>query len=603
MSDHEPANPPPEAATRNEVDSPEQKGLGQFLPIVEWWPNYSTKACLIDLRAGIFVAILLIPQAMAYAQLAELSPTFGLRAAVVAPVLYLLLGTSRYLAVGPVALVSLLAADAIQRANAATGASPEQISVTLGLLVGGVLIGLGLLKFGFLANFLSSPVTTGFVHAAALIIGVSQLPKLLGIEPPERGGGFLARAWDLAPRLGEAHWATVALGGSALLVLLLARGPLESGMKRLGLPDQVSSLVARSMPMVVTLIAIALTWSLQLDARGVATVGDLGSALPSLQLPPTDLALWQTLLPSALVIAVVGFVTSLAVARSLAKRRGEKVRANQELVALGASNGFAALLGGYPIGGSMSRSAVGFDGGARTPISILFAAAIVLASTYFAAPAIARLPLAVLAAVVAAALVGFVQPRTLLRTWRYDRSEGWILILTFLGVLVLGVDLGLAAGAGLALSFHLWRTSQPRFVIEAPHEASQDLRSAEHESVDEQETRPVLVMRLDETLCFANTQHVENTVLENLAQRPDVVCLLLDFRAVNHIDVTGLEALESLFADLSAAKVALAIAEIKEPVFQGLQRAGFLDRLGEDYVFFNAEKAAEELRARYQRAR
>lgn len=584
-----------EAAERKEIEAPEPEGPSRYVPILDWWSGHGWGGAARDLRAGLFVAILLIPQAMAYAQLADLPPAVGLRAAVVAPLLYAVFGTSRYLAVGPVALVSLLVAEVAGSTAQESGLPAGQVMVTLTLLVGLALVGLGLLRFGFLANFLSSPVITGFVHAAALIIAVSQLPKLIGIAPPERGDSPVQGMRELVPRLTEAHGASLLIGAVALGLLLVAGGPLGAWLRRAGLAEATARLVARSVPMLVVVVAIALTWWLDLGSRGVATVGEIRAAVPVAIAPEWRPGLWQQLLPSALVIAVVGFVTSLAVARSLAQRRRERVDANQELVALGASNLLTAVFSGYPVGGSMSRSAVAFDSGGRSPLAVAFAGLLVLAASFVAAPAIARLPLAVLAAVVMAALANFVRPRVVLRIWRYDRKEAWVVVLTFLAVLTFGVEVGLVTGATLALSLHLWRTTRPRFVIEAPLPQANDLRSTERDEVDEKDTHPVLVMRLDETLFFANVRYFENTVLEKLSSRPDVLCLLLDFRAVSHVDVSGFEMLEQLQETLAAAGVQLALAELKEPLHQRLGSTGFLDRLGEGRVFLRITDAVEKL--------
>jgi SulP family sulfate permease len=584
-----------ETKNRESIEAPEPEGPSRYLPILDWWPGHGWGGTLRDLRAGLFVAILLIPQAMAYSQLADLTPAMGLRAAVVAPLLYALFGTSRYLAVGPVALVSLLVAEVAGSAAQEAGVPAWQVMVTLTLLVGLALVGLGLLRFGFLANFLSSPVITGFVHAAALIIAVSQLPKLVGIAPPQRGDSPAQAIADLAPRLVEAHGLSLLVGVGALVLLLVAGGPLGGWLRQVGLQEATARLVTRSVPMLVVVVAIALSWGADWTSRGVATVGEIRAAVPVAVAPEWRPGLWRQLLPSALVIAVVGFVTSLAVARSLAQRRRERVDANQELIALGASNLLTAVFSGYPVGGSMSRSAVAFDSGGRSPLAVAFAGLLVLVASFAAAPAIARLPLAVLAAVVMSALANFVQPRVVLRIWRYDRKEAWVVVLTFLAVLTFGVEVGLVTGATLALSLHLWRTTRPRFVIEAPLPEADDLRSIDHHEVDEKDTYPVLVMRLDETLFFANVRYFENTVLEKLSRRPDVLCLLLDFRAVSHVDVSGFEMLEQLLETLEAAGVQLALAEIKEPLHQRLGSTGFLDRLGDSRVFLRTADAVEEL--------
>lgn len=570
------------------------KTLRRWLPLIEWLGEYRLSWLLRDGLAGLFVAVLLVPQAMAYALLADLPPQVGLYASIAPAVVYALFGSSRFLAIGPIALVSLLVADATAQAGAAI--EPRQAALALAAIVATILILMSVLRLGFVVNFISDPVMIGFTSAAALLIGTSQLRSLFGLEV-ERGATLLESLEPVIQRLGEFHATTAALGLSTLLLLLLSERFGERGLRSLGVGAQARFFAAKAIPLLLLALGSALTWLLALEtAAGVAVVGELGAGLPPLTLPPLSLDVWLALLPDAAAIALVIFVGASAIGKSLAGRRRRHIEPDQEALAVGLSNAAAACTGAYPVGASLSRSALSFDSGARTPLASIAVALVVLLAVLFLQPLFYHLPKALLAALVIAAVVGLFKLDSILRIWRYDRAEGVVLLFTFFAVLLAGVKIGLAFGVIAGIALYLWYTSRPRIILEGRLEDSDEYRSAERDGVTA-ETSPVLVLRIDQDLYFANTLYVEQRVLREIAEQAQLQCALLDLKAVNQIDASGLLMLERLADTLAEIGVTLAIAEAKKPVQAALEQAGLPHKLGAGGLYTRADEAIQALRA------
>lgn len=574
-------------------------GLARHLPAVGWLRTYAAADLPGDLLAGLIVAVLLVPQAMAYAQLADLPPRVGLYAALVPPLAYALLGSSRFLAVGPVALVSLMVGESAPRVAAAHGFAPAEAALALAAVAGLAMAVMGLLRLGFLVEFISQPVLTGFAAAAALLIVASQLQHLLGVDAP-RGENFSATLAGVLRSLPRAGSITLAVGLGCLAVLALARGPLGRRLRAAGLPARRRHLVVRGVPLAVLAAAALAAWALSLDRRGLATVGAVGGGLPRPALPPLDPALWADLTSSALAIALVAFVTATAVSRSLGGRRRQRVEPSQELVGLGAANLAAAVTGGYPVGGSISRSVVAFETGAKTPLAGLVAAAVVAASLLLLGPLLAWLPRAALAALIVVAVLGLIDLRAIRRTWGFSRSDAAAMAVTFVVTLGFGVEWGIAVGAATGLLLLLWRSSRPRIaVVGRLSEEDRYFRSVDRDEVDD-EVSPVLVLRLDRSLIFANTRHFEDRVLGEVADHRDARALLLDLGSVNEIDLSGLETLHRLVDDLGAAGVPVAVAHVKEPVFELLESGGLCERIGRERIFVSTHEAVETIEGWYR---
>ncbi|MCC7412848.1 MAG: sulfate permease [Gammaproteobacteria bacterium] len=550
-----------------------------------WLRHYRREALAPDLVAGAVVAVMLVPQSMAYALLAGLPPVTGLYASMLPLVAYAALGTSMTLAVGPAALDSLMVAAAL--AGVAAGGDPLA-AARLALLTGAILTLVGVLRFGVLANFLSVPVVSGFTSAAALVIACSQLAALLALEVP-RDHDFASQLLASLQALPDAGAVTAALGIGALGLLAGAR--LLAARDR---PGRLRLMLARAGPLLVVLAGAALVWGYDLDrTAGVAVTGVIPSAVPRLAVPTGKLHAWLDLLPSAALIALVCSLESLSVGRTLASRRREKITANRELVALGAANFAAAVSGGYNVAGGLGRSLVNYSAGARTPLASVVTAVLVLTFALLLGPLFAYLPKTVLAAIVIAAVVPLVDVASFARTWRYNPADALSLGATFVTVLAAGIERGIIVGVALSLVLHLWRTSRPHIAIVGRVGDTEHFRNVQRHAV---RTVPeVLAVRIDESLYFASAHALEDRVLAEIAERPQVRHVVLVASAVNFIDASALETLDALVNRLRDAGVTFHLAEIKGPVMDRLQHSDFLARLQPGQVFLSTHAAMRAL--------
>ncbi len=539
------------------------KPLRQWVPMLEWAPAYNRQAFGRDMLAAVIVTMLLIPQSLAYATLAGLPAQVGLYASIVPLILYAVFGTSRTLSVGPVAIVALMTASAA--GAVATQGTPEYVAaaLTLALLSGLILIAMGLARLGFLTNFLSHPVISGFITASALIIAASQLGPLLGFSNtgntlPELGTGLING-------LRSVHGPTLALGGLTLVFLYAMRwSPLEPNLRR-------------TAPLLALVATTTLSWWLGLADRGVAVVGDISGGFPPLTTPPLEPDLWSTLFMGALLISIVGFVESISMAQTLAARRRQRIDPDQELIALGSANLGASFSSGMPVTGSFSRSVVNFEANAETPaVGIYTAVGIALVTALFT-PLISHLPLATLSATIIVAVLSLVDLPIIKRTWDYSVSDFAAMLATIGVTLAVGVESGLIAGVALSLGLHLYRTSKPHSAVLGRVPGTEHFRNVERHEVETDEK--LLVVRVDESLYFANARHLEDRVQELIAARPSVTDLILTCQAVNTIDASALESLETINRRLSHAGIRFHLAEVKGPVMDGLRKTELLQSL------------------------
>lgn len=546
-----------------------------------------------DCLAGAIVAIMLVPQAMAYSLLAGLPPQIGLYGAASAAIIYPFFGTSRYLAVGPVAIVSLLVATGVASLAPASPADALGYAIQLALLVGLIQLALGIGRLGFLVNFVSHAVIAGFTTAAALLIGLSQVKLLLGISLPRTGNApELIRA--LTVRLPDTNPTTVILGICSMALLVFFGSGLRSILQRTRLPEKWIVPLTKSAPLVVVVAgSVAVSLMGQSRKTVVAIVGEIPGGLPSFHLPIPHLSAWSELLPTALAITLVGFAESYAVAKALASKRREKIGANRELVALGAANLGAALVGGFPVAGGFSRSVVNFSAGARTRAASLVSGGLLIVTLAFLTPLFHNVPHAVLAAVIVVAIAKLIDFGSLLELWKYSHGDGAAYLVTFLAVLLLGVEAGILAGAAVALALHLWRTSRPHLAVVGRLGETEHYRNVLRHEV---RTDPhVLAVRVDESLYFANMAYLEERLLEMVAQRPEVRDLVLINSAVNFIDGSALETLKNLIGELQDAEVTFHMAEVKGPVMERLERSGFRSWLGSGQIFPTTHEALQAL--------
>jgi SulP family sulfate permease len=583
------ANPPKNSATIRQNNT----GLKRYMPFLDWLLHYQRSDLTGDMMAGVIVAIMLVPQGMAYALLAGLPPQVGLYASILPLFIYGLLGSSRVLAVGPVAIVSLLVASGITPLANGDMALYISLAITLAFLVGIIQIGMGLFRVGFLVNFLSHPVLVGFTAAAAIIIGFSQVKHVLGFSVPRFEHFYQQIAYTLN-HLAETNLVTLAIGVSSILILLFFKYRASSLFLRAGLPQNLVVPLSKSAPLVIVgLFTLLVQWFGLDQVAGVKIVGNVPGGLPPLTLPQFDLSLWTLLLPTALTISFVGYMESVSVAKSLASKRRQKIDADQELIALGASNLGATFTGGYPVTGGFSRSVVNFSAGANTGLASIITGSLMLLTVVFLTPLFHSLPNAVLGAIILVAVANLIDAKAIKHIWRYNKGDAAALIITFLAVLVVGIERGILVGAAVSLGIFIWRTSKPHSAVVGRIPHTEIYRNVLRYDV---ETWPqIIAIRVDESLYFANTKYLEDTVLGLVADRPEVEHFLLIGLAINFIDSSALETLESLRAELQSAGVDLHLASIKGPVLDGLKQIGFVDLIGEDHIHFNAQDAMVNL--------
>ena len=560
------------------------------LPALQWARQYDRAQFGADALAAVIVTIMLIPQSLAYALLAGLPPQMGLYASVAPLLAYALFGSSRVLAVGPVAVVSLMTAAAI--APFAAAGSPQYVAaaITLAFLSGAMLLVMGVLRLGLLANFLSHPVISGFISASAVLIAISQAKTLMGVKA--EGENTVRLVLALLREAPNANLLTLAIGLASTAFLFWVRKRLKPLLVRLGLNARLADTLAKAGPVAAIAVTALLTWAFGWQRQGVKIVGTIPTGLPPLSMPQWDMALWQQLAMPALLISVVGFVESVSVGQTLAAKRRQRLLPDQELVALGASNLSSAFTGGFPVTGGFARSVVNFDAGAQTPAAgVLTAGGIALASLLLT-PALYYLPQATLAATIVVAVLSLVDFGILERTWRYSKADFAAVAATLGVTLFVGVEQGLIAGCAVSLALHLLRTSRPHIAVVGLVPGTQHFRNVLRHKV---RVSPRLVtLRVDESLYFANARALEDAVNDAVAQRPGLQHVVLQCSAINVVDASALESLEAIRDRLKDAGIALHLTEVKGPVMDKLQHTDFLDHLT-GRVFLSQYDAVREL--------
>ena len=566
------------------------KKLSTWLPILSWGQQYNRNTLVSDLLAATIVTVMLIPQGLAYALLAGLPPEAGLYASVAPLLLYALFGTSRVLAVGPVAVVSLMTAAAISEQGALSGASPWAIAITLAFLSGALLLLMGLLKLGFLANFLSHPVISGFISASGLLIAASQLKTIMGVRA--EGQHFFDILSALARQLSQTHLLTLAIGVSTIIFLFWVRKGLKPLLQRAGLGPRLADSLAKAGPVAAIAVTLTLTWWLEWQTQGVKIVGAVPQGLPPLTLPLWDLSLLKQLALPALLISIVGFAESISVGQTLAAKRRQRIEPNQELIALGASNLSASLSGGFPVTGGFARSVVNFDAGAQTPAAGIYTAVGIALASLFLTPALYFLPQATLSATIIVAVLSLVDLTIFKRTWQYSKADFAAALSTFLVTLALGVELGLVTGVTVSLTLFLYRTSRPHIAEVGLVPGTEHFRNVLRHSVL---VNPTLVsLRVDESLYFANSKALEDHINQSMASMPNLQNVVLLCSAINDIDASALESLELIEARLLSAGIALHLSEVKGPVMDRLKHTHFLQHLS-GQVFLTHYQAIQAL--------
>lgn len=537
--------------------------MAALLPCMYWMRGYRRQDLRGDMTAGLTTAVMLIPQSMAYAMLAGLPPIVGLYAATVPLVLYALFGTSRQLAVGPVAMDSILVAAGVGAIAAPGSEAYLAYAVLLAAMAGVLQVSMGLARLGFLVNLLSNPVISGFTSAAALIIGLSQLPHLLGVSLP-RSQHVHEILFAAARALGGVSLPTLALGTGGILLLM--------ALKRW------NPLFPRALA-VVALGALAV-WLLGLDARGVATVGHVPAGLPALALPVWDPAAMRALAPTALAIALVAFMEAISVAKAYARRNRYELDPNRELVGLGLANLGAALFRGYPVTGGFSRTAVNAQAGARTPLAALVTASVVAATLLLLTPLFFYLPRAILAAIIMTAVFGLIDLREARRLYLSHRADLALMLITFAATLSLGIQTGILAGVAASLLWFVHKANRPHVAVLGRLPGTSVFRNVRR--FPEVETFPgVLIIRVDAPFFFGNVAYLKETLARLERARPEPLrAVILDASSISDMDSSADTALHEIAQDYRQRGIAFMIASANGPVRDAMARSGLGDALG-----------------------
>ncbi len=554
--------------------------LSKYIPSIEWLKNYNKADLKGDLSAGLTVGVMLIPQGMAYAMIAGLPPIFGLYASTIPLIIYALFGTSRQLAVGPVAMVSLLTAAGV--GVLAEGGTAEYITlaIALALMVGVIQFALGVFRLGFLVNFLSHPVISGFTSAAALIIGLSQLKHLMGVDL-DRSSYVHEILLQAVEHVSATHLPTLMVGLGGIAVILLLKRFVKA------IPGQL----------VAVLLGIIVVWGLGLADSGVKIVGDIPQGLPSITAPNLDLSVWQKLMPTALAISIVSFMESIAVAKAIqSKHRNYKVVPNQELISLGLANIFGSIFQSYPTTGGFSRTAVNDQAGAKTGLASIISAGLIVLTLLFLTPLFYYLPKAILASVIMVAVFGLIDLKEPKHLWRSNKTDFVMLVVTFFATLALGIEEGIATGVILSLIMVIYRTTKPHMAVLGKVPGTRVFRNIER--FEDLETRDdVLIIRFDADLYFANinyfTEQIEEMIEEHGTESLRVV--VIDAESINHIDSSGVHALEQLITDLKERDIYLYLAAVKGPVRDSLHMGHLIEKIGEHRFFLTKQGALDHI--------
>ena len=564
--------------------------LSRYLPILSWGKTYNQLSLTNDLVAAVIVTIMLIPQSLAYAMLAGLPPQMGLYASILPITLYAIFGTSRALAVGPVAVVSLLTAASISRIAAPGSEEYIFAAITLAFLSGVFLLAMGIFRLGFMANFLSHPVIAGFISASGIIIAVSQLKNIFGIEA--HGHNLVQILSSMSGYLGEINWITTTIGILTAAFLFWVRKGLLPLLRGLGLPKRTAEIIAKTGPVAAIVATTLLVWAFDLKSAGVKIVGAVPQGLPPLTVPGFSLELWTSLLSSAVLISVIGFVESISVAQTLAAKKRQRIDPDQELIGLGAANIGAAFTSGFPVTGGFSRSVVNYDAGADTPAAGAYTAVGLMFASLFLTPLIFFLPKATLAATIIVAVLSLVDFSILGKAWRYSKADFIAVAATMFITLVVGVEVGVITGVLVSILIHLYKSSRPHIATVGQVPNSEHFRNVLRHDVI---THPnILTVRVDESLYFANARFLEDHLFERVACRTELRDVILMCSAINAIDMSALESLEAINERLCDMGVSFHLSEIKGPVMDQLVDTDFLKYLTGE-IFLSQKIAVDRL--------
>jgi len=561
------------------------------MPILRWGRDYDKAKLIDDSMAAVIVAIMLVPQALALALVAGLPPQVGLYASIFGLSIYALFGTSNTLSVGPVAVLSLMTAAALGKLGISDPSQLVAAALTLAFLSGVFLLLLGLMRLGFMANFLSHPVISAFITASAIIIGLSQVQHLLGTT--SSGQNIIELLASLRGSMGEINWITLGLGLASIAIIVWCRTGLASLLTKMGLGGRLVNSISRSGPVIVALLTGLLCYGFRLDQQGVQLLGVVPAGLPGLTVPDFSLDLIRDLFWSAVLLSIIGFVESVSVAQTLAAKRREQIELDQELIGLGAANIAVSFTGGFPVCGGFSRSVVNFDAGAATPAAGLMTAVLIASVALLFTPVLYWLPKVALASIILVAVYPLLDFSALGKSWKYSKADFIAVSITLFLTLLVGVEIGIASGVLASILMHLYKTSQPHVAVIGRVAGTEHFRNVERHDVETFDN--ILSIRIDESLYFANTRFLEELIFSLMAKKPQLEHVILMCTAVNAIDMSALQTLEKINQTLSEIDIKLHLSEVKGPIMDKLVKTTLLANLsGSNYLSHNL--AVEDLK-------
>ena len=567
--------------------------IERYIPISRWGRHYTRANLMDDSVAALIVAIMLIPQSLGLSLVAGLPPETGLYASIFGLAVYSVFGTSNTLSVAPVAVISLMTAAALAKLPLEDPAEILNAALLLALLSGIGLFFLGLFRLGFMANFLSHPVISAFVTASALIIGMSQMKHLFGIEGD--GHNLIGLAMSLLESIDQTNLITLGMGIVSIGFILWCKAKMEWVLVKVGLPSYFARVVSRTGPVFIVIATSLAAYLWRLDLHGLQLLGEIPSGIPEFRVPQVDVELLGSLAGSAALIAIIGFVESISVAQTLAAKRRERIDLDQELVGLGSANIATSFFGGFPVSGGFSRSVVNFDAGAATPAAGLITAVLVTLVALFFTPLLFWLPKVSLAAIILVAVIPLVDFSMLQKSWRYSKADFTAVFFTLTLTLLVGVEFGIAAGVLASILIHLYKTSQPHVAVVGRVAGSEHFRNVKRHDVETFEN--LLSIRIDESLYFANTRYLEELVFKLVAKQPNVEHVILMFTAVNAVDLSALETLAKINDTLSELGISLHLSEVKGPIMDRLEQTEFFRALSGN-CYLSQNRAVEALKNR-----
>ncbi len=565
--------------------------MNKIFPISIWLKNYTKDDLAGDSFAGIITAILLVPQGIAYAMLAGLPAQLGLYASILPPLIYVLLGTSRTLSVGPVSIAAIMIASALSAPEVMALGSAVESAIILAAEGGLILLLMALLRMGGLVNFISHPVLTGFTSGAAILIILSQARHLLGLPKVSCGIDFSC----YGDYLQQANQYTLGLSLFSIALLVFFGKPLGALLAGLKVKQNLITGISKCAPLIVVVATTLFVRMMGLaEEQNIAIVGEIQAGLPEISFAfINNLDQWKVLLPSASFIAIIAYVESVAIAKVTANLRNQKINPNQELIALGTANLVTAFSGGMSVAGGFSRTMVNFSAGARTQMAMLIAVILLSVAVILFVDQFAYIPKAALAAIILIAIYPLIKLRGIIKTWQYDQGDGVAELITFVGVLALGIEEGIALGVILTILSYLRRTSRPHIAVVGRIEGTGHFRNVKRHQVET--WKNLLLIRIDENISFANVSYIIDFIEDEAFNNEALKHVTLIFSSVSHIDTTAFEALEKLIVSLKNKDILLHLAEVKGPVQDKLKQTHFLDDLKPGQVFFQTDEAVEAL--------